>query len=440
MTRVVILGGGFGGVYTATHLQRLWRDDPSVSITLVSRVNYFLVTPLLFEASSGVLDPRHVVSPIRRMLDRAQFFEADVEGVDFERRVVRMRHDASSPLQELPYDQLVIAVGGVTNTQVIPGSENALYFKSLADAIYLRNHIIDTFERATLEQDPVVRQRLMTLVVIGAGLVGVELMGELTQFVHDVCRHYPNLRCREVRFHLIEAGPRVLPEMEQDQADYVIDVLQRRRVNIRTNTPAERIAPNRLHLGGGETIEAGTIILAAGIAPNPLLATLDLEKDKRGRLVVDATMRSRQRPEVWALGDCASVPDPQGKPYASLAQHALRQARVLAGNITAAIRGQPLEPFVYETMGMLAALGHRTGVGRVWKVRVRGFLAWWVWRSYYLWQMPRWERRLRIVIDWTIALLFRYDVVKLELFGARHPRVGAAEEAREDGDEPERQA
>jgi NADH dehydrogenase len=423
--RIVIVGGGFGGVYTAIHLGRIWRKTRDADIVLVSRDNYFLMTPFLFEAGSGVLDPRHAVAPIRRLLKNSasRFVAADVERIDFDRRVVHARHAATDrDAYELPYDHLVLALGGVTNLKIIPGSEHALAFKTLADAIYLRNHVIDAFEHADATADESVRRRLLSFVVIGAGLVGVELMGELTAFVSNISRSYPNTGNTPRTFHLIEAGPNILPEMERDLADYAGRVLARRGVVVHRGSPARRIEPGRVELPDGTTLEAHTIVLSAGVAPNPLLATFPLEKHPKGRLLVDATLRSRSQPEVWAIGDCAVIPDPEGKPYPQLAQHALREAKVLASNITAALRGGPLQPFVYQTLGTLASLGDFQGVGRVMKLKVRGFLAWWVWRSYYLMQMPRFERKVRIVLDWTVALLFHNDIVKLDLFGAEHPR------------------
>lgn len=422
--RIVILGGGFGGVYTAIHLGRLWRGRADMEVTLVNRDNYFLMTPLLFEAGSGVLDPRHAVSPIRRLLgDDGRFVEADVESVDFSRRVVVARHAADQPPFELPYDHLVIALGGVTNVKIIPGSEHAMTFKTLADAIYLRNRVIDDFEYADVLPDGPERRRLLTFAVIGAGLVGVELMGELTSFVASIRRAYPRAgaAATPVAFHLIEAGPKILPEMERDLADYAAEVLEGRGVKIHRGSPVKQIEPGRVHLPDGSVIEAETIVLAAGVAPNPMLAGFPLEKNPKGRLVTDATLRCADRDNVWAIGDCAAIPDPTGKPYPQLAQHALREAKVLAHNITAALRGGQAKPFVYETLGTLAALGHYSGVGRVMQFKVRGFLAWWVWRTYYLLQMPRLERKLRIVLDWTVALFFRHDIVKLDAFGEQHP-------------------
>lgn len=413
--RVVILGGGFAGLYTAMDLEKSCRRDRSVEITLVSRENYLLVTPLLFEAASGVLDPRHVVSPIRKILTHARFVEGDVEAVDFGRRVVSARQAPDTAPFEIPYDQLVLALGGVTNTKLIPGSELGMTFKTLADAIALRNHVIDLFERADVETSEAEQQKLMTFVVIGGGLVGVELMAELEQFVRHVRESYPRVPESRPRFILIEALPNILPELESDLATYAAGVLKRRGVDVRIDTKVARMDSDHLLLPDGQVIRSKTIIVATGVVPNPLLATLDIQKDQRGRIEVAPTMRSVQRPEVWAIGDCAAIPSSDGKPYPPLAQHALREARTLARNIAATLRGDQPKDFVYRSLGTLAALGHYNGVGKVMRLRIKGFIAWWVWRSYYLFQMPRWDRRLRLILDWTLALFFKYDVVKLDL-------------------------
>jgi NADH dehydrogenase len=426
---ILILGGGFGGVYTALHLERLLRKQPKqrpVRVTLVSRDNYFLMTPLLFEAGSGVLEPRHSVNPIRPLLKSTRFVEGEVERVDLDRRVVVARHESGFEPFELSFDHLVLALGGITNRAIIPGSELAIPFKTLADGIFLRNHVIDLFERAEIEPDEAKRRELLTFVVIGAGLVGVELMGELTEFVPTLKRSYPGIKREEIAYHLVEAGPNVLPEMERDLADHATEALRRRGVNVRTSVPVQRVETDVVILPNDERITAATVILATGVVPSPLLKDMPLAKGKGGRIVVDATMRVPDRAGLWALGDCAAIPDPDGKPYPTLAQHAMREAKVLARNLVTSINAPDgpatkLEPFVYQSLGTLAALGHYDGVGRVAKFKIRGFLAWWVWRSYYLMQMPRWERRLRIMLDWTIALLFKNDVVKLDLFGDEHP-------------------
>lgn len=440
--RILILGGGFGGLYTAQRLEKHFRRHAGVEITLISRDNYFLMTPFLFEAGSGVLEPRHAVNPIRPMFDKVRFVEADVERIDFDRRVVYARHTPANRAYELHYDQVVLALGAVTNRKLIPGSDHAIGFKTLSDAIFVRNSMIDLFEQADVEEDPAVLRRLLTFVIIGGGLVGVELVGELEEFAENLLRNYPRIPRQHVRFVLVDANERIMQEMEEDLAHYAADRLWKRGVGIITNTRVRRIERGRVYLppradgqpystgdavdaDGGTIIEAETILLAAGAVANPLLADMPLEKAKNGRVVVEATMRSKERPEVWALGDCAAIPDPEGKPYPPLAQHALRQARVLADNIAAVVgrggRAAELRPFVYETLGMLASLGHYDGVGRVLRVKLRGFLAWWVWRTYYLFQMPRFDRKLRVMMDWTIALFFRNDVVKLDLFGEEHP-------------------
>ena len=420
--RVLVLGAGFAGVYTAWRLQRLRRKaNRPLEITLVNRDNYFLMSPLLFEAGTGILEPRHAVQPIRPLLRGTRFVEADVEQIDVDQQCVVVRHAPGFDPWELRYDHLVIAMGGVTNTAIIPGSERAMTFKTLADAIYLRNHIIDLFERADVDFDAERRDALLRVVIVGAGLVGVELVGELTEFVQQLGESYPRVDKRHVSFHLIEAGPKILPEMERDLADYAAEKLRRRGVNILVSSPVRAIDDDAVHLPDGTRLAAATIVLAAGVAVNPLVRALPLEKDRKGRIATDGAMLAKDRSNVWALGDCASIPDPSGNPYPQLAQHALREARVVAQNIVATVNGRPTQPFVYNTLGTLAALGHYDGVGRVWKFKLRGFLAWFAWRTYYLMQMPRWERRIRIMMDWTIALLFKNDVVKLDLFGTEHP-------------------
>jgi NADH dehydrogenase len=412
-TRVVILGGGFGGVYTARHLERFCRDRPDVEIVLVSRDNFLLMTPLLFEICSGTLDVRQCSFPIRAFLRTTRFAEATVQGIDLERRVVHLAADGESA--ELAYDHLVLALGAMTNRGMIPGSEHAFTFKTLADALVLRNHIIERFERADAEPDPGSQRRLLTFVVIGGGLVGVELFGELTAFADGIMPLYKHVKRDEVHFVLLQAGDRLMPEIDPKLAVYGTGVLRGRRgADIRTHVRVQAIEPGKVHLAD-EAIEAETIILAAGIVPNPIVAGLPVEKDKRGHIAVDGTMRCPSRPEVWALGDCASIPAPDGKPYPNLAQHALREAKVLARNIRAVLNDKPPQPFVYGTLGMMGSLGHSKAFGQLLKLRVHGTLAWLVRRTYYLLQMPGWGRRLRIMIDWTFALLFRPDVVKVSL-------------------------
>jgi NADH dehydrogenase len=419
--RIVILGGGFGGVYTAAHLDQIARGDSDVQVTLINRSNYFLMTPLLFEAGSGILEPRHAVNPIRMMFSHVRFMQAEIEKIDIDRKVVqaKLAHNES---QEIPYDQLVIALGGVTNTRLIKGAEHSLTFKNLGDAIYLRNHAIQRFERADVETDPQKKRTQLTFTIIGAGLVGVELAGELTDFIHHVVKIYPHLDASLIRIELIEAAPRIAPEFTESLSEYAAKVLKKHGVNVRVKTKVQSIDGERITLEDGTLIESATIIVATGVVPNPLLADVPLAKDKRGKVLVEPTMRVKDRPEIWAIGDCAHIPDPHGNPYPPLAQHALREARVLAKNIAAAVKNQPLVPFVYHTKGTLAALGHYRGMGEIYGFKVKGFLAWWIWRSYYLMQMPRWSRRIRIMVDWTLAMFFRNDIVQVDVERAGQQR------------------
>jgi NADH dehydrogenase len=433
--RIVIVGGGFGGVTTSRQLEQLCKHRPDVEIVLVSRDNFVLMTPLLFEVCSGALDVRHCSMPIRAFLRTTRFVEATVQNIDLEHRVVHLNE--GSETGELAYDQLVLALGGMTNRKMIPGSEHAFTFKTLADAFLLRNHIIERFERADVEPDPARKRGQLTFVIIGGGLVGVELFGELTAFADGIAALYTHVNRDEVRFILLEGGDHLMPEVDPKLAAYGTGILRERRgADIRTGTRVQAIEPGKVHVGG-ETIEAETIILAAGIVPNPVVAELPVGKDRHGRIVVEGTMRCPSRPEVWALGDCAAVPAPDGRPYPSLAQHALREARVLAHNIAEVLDGRSPQPFVYTTLGVMGSLGHAKAFGQLLGMRVRGFPAWFVRRTYYLLQMPGWRRRLRIMIDWSFALLFRPDIVKISLDSEV---VEGGEAAREPAGVPARQS
>jgi NADH dehydrogenase len=423
--RIVVLGGGIGGVTTVRHLERGLRSRPDVEITLVSRENFFVLTPLLFEACSGRLELRHCAQPIRSTIRRTRFIEATVETVDVERRIVRAV-DAGGGTYDLPYDHLVVSLGASTNDTMIPGSSNAFTFKTMADALTLRNHIIEQFERADAASDSMQRGGCLTVVVIGGGLVGVELLGELTAFADDVLRYYPRIRRDEMRFKLFEAGARILPEIDEKLAAVALRVLQRRGADIRMSTPVRSIEPGRVQLRD-QAIDAGTIVLAAGIVPSAVASAVSVAKDQRGRISVDEAMRSRSHPQVWAIGDCAEIPGPDGRPYPALAQHAIREARQLARNVVAVIEGRAPVPFIFRSLGTLASLGHTDAVGLVLGVRLSGFPAWWIRRTYYLFQMPRWDRRLRIVLDWTVALFFRPDITKVELQVEREQVMRAKE-------------
>jgi NADH dehydrogenase len=411
--RIVVLGGGFGGVTAVRHLERVLRRHTDVEIALVSRENFFVLTPLLFEACSGRLELRHCAQPIRAALQRARFIEATVESVDIDRQFVRaVAPDGGA--YSLPYDHLVVALGASTNEGLIPGSSNALTFKTMADALVLRNHLIECFERADATADPAQRRRCLTIVLIGGGLVGTELVGELTAFADDVLRFYRRIRRDEVCFRLFEAGPQILPEIDAKLAATAARVLKGRGVDIQASTTVRSIEPGRVRLEN-DTIDAATIVLTAGIVASAVAGAIPVVRDQRGRIAVDATMRSRSHPQVWALGDCAAIPGPDGRPYPALAQHAIREARHLAENMRTVIDGRVPSAFMFRSLGTMASLGHTRAVARAFGVRLTGFPAWWLRRTYYLFQMPRWDRRLRIVLDWTVALFFRPDITRVEL-------------------------
>jgi NADH dehydrogenase len=360
-----------------------------------------------------VLELRHCAQPIRPCLRHARFIEATVEHVDVERRVVRVVA-AEGAAHELAYDHVVIALGATTNLKLVRGSEHARTFKTMADALLLRNHVIERLERADVETDAQRRQQLLTVVVIGGGLVGVELLGELTAFVYDQLRYYPRIRRDELRFHLFEAGGRLLPESTPFVAKYAEEVLRRRGAEVWISTPVQEIEPGVVRWKDG-SLEADTIVLAAGVVPSAVAAAAVVERDRRGRIVTDATMRSVSHPNVWAIGDCAAIPGPDGKPYPALAQHAVREARGVARNIREVLGGRAPRPFVYRMLGTMAAFGDTRAAADVRGLALRGFIAWWMRRTYYLFQMPRWDTRVRIALDWTVSLVFRPALTKVDL-------------------------
>lgn len=417
--RVVVLGGGFAGVWTARELERQL-DPGRHEILLIARNNFFVMSPLLFEAGSGVLEFRHAVTPLRELLSWGRYYQGTVEGFRPDHNAVIVRSATGRPY-EIAYDQLVVALGGVTNRELIPGSEHAIAFKVLGDAILLRNRVIDLLERAETEFDPEARRRLLSIVVIGGGLVGTELVGELTEMLGKMRLDYPSIRAGGVAIHLVEFGPRPLREMEEDLAKYATAVLRGRGVSVRVSTKVEAIGPDAVRLGDGTVIPAGLVVLASGTASNPVLRGSGFELSPRGHIMTDATMRAKGRENVWAVGDCAHIPDADGNPYPPLAQHAVRMGPVAARNVAAALTGRgAIRPFRYRSLGTLAALGHYAGVAQTPFLKATGFPAWWIWRTYYLFQTPRWSRRIRIMIDWTFALFFKPDTFKIDL-GGRTP-------------------
>jgi NADH dehydrogenase len=408
---IVVLGGGFGGIYTALHLERLLGYE-DVRITLVSRDNFFLFTPMLHEVASCDIDITHIVSPIRTLLRRTEVFVGDVESVDLRQRRVVVAHGLDRHPHELSFDHLVFALGSITNFYGLPGLEQrALTMKTLGDAIHLRNRVIATLEEADTEcaVDP---DGLTTFVVAGGGFAGVETLAGLNDFVRDALRFYPRLRADRVRMVLVHSGATILPELGESLGAYAQRQLAGRGVEIVTNAKVAAVTGDAVHLSDGRQIPTRLVVWTAGTSPHPLMHDLPCALD-RGRVLVDETLAVPNWPGVWALGDCAVVPDSRtGKPHPPTAQHALREAKVAARNIVATLRGRRTEPFEFVTIGQLAAIGRRTGVARVFGVNFSGFLAWWLWRTIYLSKLPRFEKKLRVAIDWTLDLLFAKDFVQ----------------------------
>ena len=409
---IVVLGGGFGGVYTARFLERLKRAGAPIDITLVSRDNFFLFTPMLHEVAASDLDITHIVSPLRTLVRDCSVFVGEVEDVDLDERRVHVSHGFEPHGHTLAYDHLVVALGSTTNFYGLPGLErHSITMKTLGDAIHLRNRVIATLEEAATECGDV-DEGLLTFVVAGGGFAGVETIGALNDFVRDALKFYPRLAGRTIRMVLVHSGGVILPELGEELGKYAAGRLTRRGLEIITHARVTAVSEHGVRLGDGRFIPSRLVVWTAGTSPHPLLAQLGCRTD-HGRLVADQMLRVTDRQGVWALGDCAVIPDPRtGKPFPPTAQHAIREARVVARNIVASLRGDPLQPFQFQTLGQLAAIGRRSGVARVFGWNFSGFVAWWLWRTIYLGKLPRFEKKVRVALDWTLDLLFAKDFVQ----------------------------
>jgi NADH dehydrogenase len=426
-TQIVILGGGFGGVYTAMHLEKQLAHAPNVDITLVNRENFFLFTPMLHEVAASDLDITHIVNPIRKLLHRTHFFEGDVEYIDLPNKCVGVSHGYEPHQHELPYDHLVLALGSITNFFNLPGLEDhALTMKSLGDAIQVRNRMIANLEEASSECAVQGRAPLLSVVVAGGGFAGVETIAGINDFLRESIKFYPNINEEMLRIVLVHPGEVILPELGPKLGSYAQKKLAQRGVDIRTNTRVTGVTEHGVSLSDGSTIPSCTVIWTAGTSSNPLLAALPGAKE-RGRVLVNAFMEVSEWPGVWALGDCALVPDRKtGAYYPPTAQHALREGKVLAHNITATLRAGQKKPFVFKTLGQLAAIGKRTGVANILGVNFSGFIAWWLWRTIYLSKLPRLEKKCRVMMDWTLDLMFSKDLV--QFLTLRAPTVSHVEQ------------
>jgi len=404
----LILGGGFAGSYVARLLGKR-------GATIVSRENFMLYTPLLPEAASGTLEPRHVVVPLRLMCRHAELLLGRAVALDTEARLVEVEGEVG-PAQ-VHYENLVLALGAVARTLPIPGlAQHGLGFKSLADAIYLRNHVLRQLELADASLSPEDAKRHLSFVFVGAGYAGVEALAELSDLLRDTVRYYPRLRGLRQRWVLVDAAPKILPEIPTPLGDYAARELWKRGVDIRVSTTLESVEEHAVSLSDGSRLETETLVWTAGVKANPVLGRFGLPLDERGRVVVDSTFKVGGLEHTWALGDGARVPNlaTPDHPDPPTCQHALRQARRLAKNLA----GSP-RPYRYRMLGQVATLGRHKGIADVLGLRLRGFLGWFVCRTYHLYQLPLLTRKLRVVSDWTVALFFRRDIAELGMLG--HP-------------------
>jgi NADH:ubiquinone reductase (H+-translocating) len=410
-TRVLILGGGFGGLYAALEFEK--RHDPDFEVTLISQENFFLFTPMLHEVAASDLDVTHIVNPIRRILRKhVRFFEGEVQSVNLAERRVVVAHGLNRHTHSMEYDHIVFGLGCVTNFYDISGLlERAVTMKSLGDAIVLRNRLIEHLEEAGTDCAEKDRAALLTFVVAGGGFAGVETTGSINDLLKDALPYYPSLKMEMLRVLLVHPGDFVLPELGEELGRYAGRKLAERGVEIRPNTKVKAVTSREIELTDGTRIDSFTLVWTAGTSPHPLLDQLDLPKE-HNRLKVNAEMGIRGHPGVWALGDCAMIPDQQGGYQPPTAQHASREGKVLANNIAASVRGDALKPFRFKTLGLLASIGRRTGVARIFGINFSGFIAWWLWRTVYLLKLPRLEKKLRVALDWTLDLFFTKDFVQ----------------------------
>jgi len=419
--RVLIVGGGYVGMFTALRLQRRLRRQIAagrVHITVVDPQSYMTYQPFLPEAAAGNLEPRHVVVPLRRVLHRCTILNGHVVRIDHAARRAVVRVVGAELLadgeRQVPYDKLVVAAGSVSRTLPIPGlAECGIGFKSLGEAIYLRNHVLAQMDIAASTADAAARRRALTFVFVGGGYAGIEALAELEDMARDACKWYPDIEPGDMRWVLVEASGRILPEVGEEMGVWTLETLRRRGIEIKLNTLLKSAEGGHIVLSDGQEFDAGTLVWTAGVKPNPLVADTDLPADEKGRIKVTADLVVEGTRDAYAAGDVAAVPDltRPGELCGPSAQHALRQARRLADNLIADLRGRPRIPYRHAYAGSVAGLGLRKGVANVYGVKLRGFPAWFLHRTYHLSRMPTVNRKVRVTADWTLAMFFRREII-----------------------------
>ncbi|MEU9759294.1 NAD(P)/FAD-dependent oxidoreductase [Streptomyces sp. NPDC047985] len=414
--RIVIVGGGHGGIHVALRLRRLLRHSRA-TVTVVDANSYMTYQPLLAEAAAGSVEPRHVVVPLRQALPWAQVITREVVSIDHAQRTAYLHSDDGDPVA-LTYDVLVLAPGSVSRVLPIPGlAENGIGFKTVAEAIHLRNHVLARLDEAASASSPRSRQAALTFVFVGGGFAGVEALAELQDMAWDACTRYPEIEPIRMKWVLVEATGRILPEVGERLSHYATHLLRCRGIDIRLETRLVSAEGGRIRLDDGTEFDADTLVWTAGVAPNPLVARTDLPLDERGRVRTTSYLSVVGTTDAWALGDCAAVPDlarGEGAVCPPSAQHAVRQARTVADNLAASLNGSQLAPYRHASIGSVASLGLFQGAAEIRGMRLRGFPAWLAHRTYHLSKLPSVNRRLRVVADWTLALMFPREIVSLE--------------------------
>jgi NADH:ubiquinone reductase (H+-translocating) len=422
-SHVVILGGGFGGVSTAHRLEQSLHRNREIKVTLVSQSNYLLFTPMLAEVAGGELEPQHIGVPLRTALPRTNIRRAAVESIDTEDRIVRIRETPTTPPDSLRFDHLVLALGSVPNYHGIAGLEaHSFPLKTLEDGVRLRNHVIAMLEGADADRREESRRRQLTFVVAGGGFAGTEVIAELFDLVHSVRRFYQRIRPQEPRFVLVHSGDRLLPELSPLLAEYALRKLLARGIEVLFNARVAGATPSSVLLNDGRRLPTHTLVWTAGNHPHPLLETLSCERNRAGAVVDDTTLQVKGHANVWAVGDCAQIPDliNGGNPCPPTAQHAIRQGAAAAENVIASLTGRPARPFRFRAIGVLVGLGHHSAVAEWHGRKFSGPLAWFMWRTVYLSKLPGVEKKIRVALDWTIDLFFPRDIV---LTAGSHPTI-----------------
>lgn len=419
--RILIVGGGYVGLYTALRLERQL-GHREADVTLVSPENFMVYQSLLPEMASGMLEPRHVVVPLRKALRRVRVRTGRLTDLDHARRAATIRPYEGDSVTE-HYDHVVIALGSEPRVLPVPGlTDAAISFQTVTEALHLRNQVLGRMEAAVATADEAARRRALTFVFVGGGYSGVEALGELQSMAAEACESYDALDPSQLRWVLIEATDRILPMVDRGLAEDALDALRRRGVEVHLETVLETAEGGDLRLSDGTVLRTDTLVWVAGVQPNSLVEQLGLPTDEKGRLPVDACLRVKGTRGVWSAGDCAAVPDlVAGGTCPPSAQYAVREARQLGDNLAAAIRGQEPQPFGYDKLGELITLGRHQGVGQVRGRSLHGFLPWYLRRLYHVARIPTWNRKLRVWIDWTVSLAFTRDVVSLG--SAEHPRM-----------------